>query len=77
MKDLEFENGKLKRMYADLALENTATKNVLNRKLWSRPRKRQAAEILVREHRVSIARACNLVKLSRTTWYRRPASSMG
>lgn len=38
--------------------------------------KRQAAEILVKEHGVSIARACTLVKLSRTAWYRRPASSM-
>jgi len=30
----------------------------------------------VKEHGVSIARACTLVKLSRTAWYRRPASSM-
>jgi len=33
MKDLESENTKLKRMYADLALENTAIKDVLSRKL--------------------------------------------
>jgi putative transposase len=33
LKDLEGENAKLKRMYADLALENTAIKDVLNRKL--------------------------------------------
>jgi putative transposase len=33
MKDLEAENAKLKRMYADLALENTAIRDVLNRKL--------------------------------------------
>ena len=31
--DLEAENGKLKRMYAELALENTAIKDVLSRKL--------------------------------------------
>jgi putative transposase len=30
---LEAENAKLKRMYADLALENAAIKDVLNRKL--------------------------------------------
>jgi putative transposase len=35
LKDLEAENGKLKRMYADLALENTAIKDVLNRNVWS------------------------------------------
>jgi len=33
MKDLEAENAKLKRMYAELALENTAIKDVLSRKL--------------------------------------------
>ena len=32
-RDLEAENGKLKRMYAELALENTAIKDVLSRKL--------------------------------------------
>ena len=33
LKELEAENVKLKRMYADLALENAAIKDVLNRKL--------------------------------------------
>jgi putative transposase len=33
MKELEAENAKLKRMYADLALENAAIKEVLSRKL--------------------------------------------
>jgi putative transposase len=32
MRELEAENAKLKRMYADLALENTAIKDVLSRK---------------------------------------------
>jgi hypothetical protein len=31
--ELETENAKLKRMYAELALENAAIKDVLNRKL--------------------------------------------
>jgi len=33
LRELEAENAKLKRMYADLALENAAIKEVLNRKL--------------------------------------------
>ena len=33
LKELEAENAKLKRMYADLALENSAIKEVLSRKL--------------------------------------------
>jgi putative transposase len=32
LRDLEVENAKLKRMYADLALENAAIREVLNRK---------------------------------------------
>lgn len=33
LRELEVENSKLKRMYADLALENAAIKDVLARKL--------------------------------------------
>lgn len=33
LRELEVENAKLKRMYADLALENAAIKEVLTRKL--------------------------------------------
>jgi putative transposase len=33
VKELEAENAKLKRMYAELALENTAIKEVVSRKL--------------------------------------------
>jgi putative transposase len=33
LKELEAENSKLKRMYADLALENTALKDVIEKKL--------------------------------------------
>lgn len=33
LKDLEAENAKLKRMYADMALENTAMKDLIEKKL--------------------------------------------
>jgi putative transposase len=33
MKNLEAENSRLKRMYADLALENTAMKDLISKKL--------------------------------------------
>lgn len=33
MKELESENAKLKRMYAELALENAAIRDLLSRKL--------------------------------------------
>lgn len=36
MRDLEQENRQLKRMFADLSLENRALKDVLEKKPWSR-----------------------------------------
>ena len=36
MRDLEEENRQLKRMFADLSLENRALKDVLEKKPWSR-----------------------------------------
>jgi len=33
IRELEAENAKLKRMYADLALENTAMKDLIKKKL--------------------------------------------
>jgi len=33
LKELEHENGRLKRMYADLSLENAALKEVIAKKL--------------------------------------------
>ena len=33
LKELELENSKLKRMYADMALENTALKDLIEKKL--------------------------------------------
>jgi putative transposase len=36
MRDLEEENRQLKRMFADLSLENRALKDVLAKKPWSR-----------------------------------------
>ena len=34
LKELEEENAKLKRMYADIALENTAMKDLISKKGW-------------------------------------------
>jgi putative transposase len=37
IKELEAEHFKLKRMYADLALENDALRELLEKKPWSQP----------------------------------------
>ena len=36
MRELEAENARLKRMYADLALENAAIKDLIAKKKWDR-----------------------------------------
>jgi len=33
LKELEYENSRLKRMYADISLENTALKDLISKKL--------------------------------------------
>ncbi len=37
IKELEAEHSKLKRMYADLAMENDALRELLEKKPWSQP----------------------------------------
>jgi hypothetical protein len=37
--------------------------------------KERVAEVLVKEHGLSVGRACRAVRLSRTAWYRQPRSS--
>ena len=71
LRELETENAKLKRMYADLARENAASKDVLHRTRYGRPRS-GIAELLVREHPLSIQRACRVVRRSRTAYYQPP-----
>ncbi len=72
LRELEAENAKLKRMYADLALENAAIKDVLQPKAVTPSAKRQIAEVLVREHQLPVQRACRVVRLSRTAYYQPP-----
>ena len=55
LRELEAENAKLKRMYADLALENTAIKDVLSRKLTPSAR-REAIRVMTKAgHRLGRA----------------------
>ncbi|MCD6733301.1 MAG: IS3 family transposase, partial [Burkholderiaceae bacterium] len=70
LKELEVENAKLKRMYADLALENAAIKDVLGRKPLTPSAKRESIRIMTEEHGVSVKRACQAARLSRAAYYR-------
>ena len=70
LRELEVENAKLKRMYADLALEN-GHQGGPEPKMVTPSVRRQVAEALV-EHRLSVQRACRVVRLSRTAFYQPP-----
>ena len=58
LRELEAENAKPKRMYADLALENTAIKGRSQPKTLTPSAKREAIRIMTAEHRLPIIRAC-------------------
>src|SRR5690349_5606312 len=51
LREVETENSKLKRMFADLALENRALKDLIEKKLWRRmsgePRRRTLWNVMV------------------------------
>ena len=74
LKELEMENAKLKRMYAELALENAAIKDVLSRTVTPAAR-RQAIEVLTTAHRLSVRRACRVVGLARAARYAPPVDA--
>ncbi|MEM9301881.1 MAG: IS3 family transposase [Pseudomonadota bacterium] len=69
-RELEAENAKLKRMYADLALENTALKDLIEKKPLRPPERRAAVRYLNEVHQLSIRKSCAAIGLSRSAWYR-------
>ncbi|MCE0507339.1 IS3 family transposase [Roseivivax sp. GX 12232] len=66
LKALEDENAKLKRLYADAMLDNTALKDLLGRKLVTPAAKRLAIACLVECHEMSERRACHLIGADRS-----------
>ena len=68
MKELEAENSKLKRMYADMALENRAMKDLIEKKILRPADKREDVTYLIAEHRLSVRRSCCCLRLSRAAY---------
>lgn len=69
LKELESELSQYKKMYAELARENYALKELIEKILGPSDR-REAARYLVARHGLSKTRACAAVRLSRSSWYR-------
>ncbi|MFZ0816322.1 MAG: IS3 family transposase [Candidatus Sulfotelmatobacter sp.] len=67
LKELEKENGKLKRLVAELALDKQILKDIAGGKLLSPERRRCAVEHARQEYEVSERRACRVVRQWRGT----------
>lgn len=70
VKELEAANARLKRMHADLALENAAIKDRAVAKIVTPIARRAAVQIMVDEHPLSRVRACQAVGLPRSALYK-------
>nr|WP_229802253.1 IS3 family transposase [Pontibacter akesuensis] len=71
LKELEEENARLKKMFADLSLSHEILKEVINKKglgLWQQ---RQLTEEIISDYGLSVARACRLTGLARSQFYYR------
>jgi putative transposase len=69
LKELEHENSKLKRLYADMALENAALKDLIEKTL-APVERREAVIHLVSVGGLPVAQACQALRVGHATYYR-------
>ena len=67
LKELEEENRRLKQMYAELSLDHKSPQGDCRKKAVAPEQRRELAEQVRLEHRMSERRACRVLDLSRTT----------
>lgn len=72
IKELEAENARLKRMYADLSLVHHALKDAVEKKARWLVVKRELADYMCSEHGVSQRQACTCLRLPRSSYRYRP-----
>ena len=66
VKELEAENTRLKRMYANLAMELDVAKYIIEKKALKPCHKRDMVEQLRIEYPQSVSKACRILKMSRS-----------
>ena len=67
IKELEEENARLKRMYANLAMDNEILRDLFTKGWYAA--KRQLSEELVKDRKIPVSRACKIVSLTRSQYY--------
>ena len=70
IKELEADHAKLRRTYADLAMENHCAQGTDRKKALRPAEHREALGWLIDEQKVSVTRACEALRCSRSGWYR-------
>jgi putative transposase len=78
LKQLEEENGKLKKLVAELSLDREMLQDVIRRKLWGLFRKRKLVDAGCGEWDVFIRRACRVLQVDTSTYHyksRRPGQA--
>ncbi|WP_441351627.1 IS3 family transposase [Tardiphaga sp. vice278] len=68
LRQLEEENGKLKRIVADLSLDKAMLQDVLSKKLLRPDRKRELVDRVCGDWKVSIRRACSTLRIDRALY---------
>jgi hypothetical protein len=63
MKEMEAELSRLKRMFANLTLENQAMKDLSEKKALRSPEKREAVRFMIKHRGLSVARSCRCARL--------------
>lgn len=72
LKDLERENAELKKIVADLTLDNRLLRDVNAKKMVSLAERRSMTDYLVSDYGISERRACRVIELARSTHRSRP-----
>ena len=67
LRELERENAELKKMFAEMSLENRAMKNLIEKSCNAQV-KRGSCWFLVKEEQLSNRKACELIGISRTSY---------
>ena len=68
VKELEAQNNRLKRMYADLQLDHDILKEVMQKKVLKPSQRKQMAKFVVKHYNLSIRRSCKMICISQTSY---------